>query len=75
MMVTGVPSSGSEYVDLSSPGLDKSVETSLGIRLLGAAERSVELVSVGAGSGGADLFLLSMPIVALRAGGQWVAPY
>ncbi len=44
---------------MSSPGLDRSVPTSLGRPV-----RIVELVSVGAGSGGADLFLASTPMVA-----------
>lgn len=50
--MTGVPSSGMEYEDFSSPGLDKSVASSLGV---------VVSVSVGAGSGGA--FFDSAPIV------------
>jgi hypothetical protein len=67
LMVTGVPSSGSEYEDCSSPGFETSVPTSLG-----GAVRTVELVSVGAGSGGADLFLLSTAMIVdvLRASGQ-----
>jgi hypothetical protein len=56
-MVTGVPSSGSEYVDFSSPGLESSVAvSSVGVVV-------VVSVSVGAGSG-RDL-LLSKPIVKL----------
>lgn len=47
-MVTGEPSSGSEYVDFSSPGLD----TSVGV---GSSSLGVEESSVGAGSGGAPL--------------------
>src|SRR5690349_21129526 len=58
LMVTGVPSSGREYVDFSSPSLDTSVPTSLGRPV-----RIVELVSVGAGSGGAGLLLLSTAMV------------
>jgi hypothetical protein len=61
-MVTGVPSSGMEYDDLSSPGLDTSVPRSVP-RSVGTAVKMVDSVSVGAGSGGADLFLPSTPIV------------
>lgn len=59
LIVTGVPSSGSEYADFSSPGPDTSV---------GVVSRSLGLVesSVGAGSGGALLELI--PIVAFSRG-------
>lgn len=54
LMVTGVPSSGSEYVDCSSPGLEMSVANSLGLFVS---------VSVGAGRGGG--FLESTTMVAI----------
>src|SRR3569833_41689 len=56
LMVTGVPSSGSEYEDLPSTVLDTSVASSVGV---------VESVSVGAGSGRTEAFFESTPMVVL----------
>ncbi len=61
-MVTGVPSSGREYDEFSSPGFDTSVASSVGVPKL------VVSVSVGAGSGG-TVDLLSAPIVPVCCGG------
>lgn len=67
LMVTGVPSSGSEYVDFASPGPD----TSVGV---GSSSLGVVDSSVGAGSGGA--FLELIPIVVFSRspveGGGWL---
>lgn len=63
LKVTGVPSSGREYEDLSSPGWDTSVSSSVG-----AGAVITDSDSVGAGNG-IFFFLASPPIVSLDTGG------
>ena len=62
LKVTGVPSSGREYVEPSSPGRDTSVSSSVG-----AGAVMTDSDSVGAGSGIDFFFLASPPIVSLDA--------
>jgi hypothetical protein len=65
-MVTGVPSSGMEYEDFSSPGFTPSA---VDVRSVG-----VVLVSVSVGAGSGRDFLSDTPIVnlvRLLSGGVW----